>query len=257
MNPDFTVAVFSFQRHLHWLIDNLRSVQEHVCGYKEIVLVWDDYYREGSVDFDEIRRQSACDFRLILQSQIYHWPKSIGEWGWIKQQLAKLLCHTYTHTAYTWILDGDCVLRAPVQLFASNGKPFLHITRQRINEKSNGYYSFMRQFYGIEPLPMVLVNGGGSCMFDRQILEQLWSVCQVRNQVNLVDCINNIINPGGVNQNAQNPWPFSEFETYANFAVTFCADRFQWARPNWTINVHNDSMVTYPILVHDLSNQTS
>ena len=255
MHPDFTVAVFSFQRHLHWLVDNLRSVQDHVTGYKEIVLVWDDYYREGSVDFDEIRRHSACDFRLVLQSQIYPWPTSIGEWGWVKQQLAKLLCHTYSDTAYTWILDGDCVLSAPVQLFAPSGRPYIHRTYQNINE-SNGYYNFMRHFFGIEPLPKKLANGGGSCMFDTLIIERLWTVCQEHNQNNLVDCVNSVINPGGPGQNSHNLWPFSEFETYANFAATFYANRFEWANPNWTIYSYQP-LNTYPILVHDLSRQTS
>lgn len=248
--PDYSIALFSYNKDQENLVSILSDIKKYVFGQFETILVWDDYANWKPIDFDQIKKDSDFDFRVIKQSEIYDWPESIIRWGWLKQQLAKLLCYTYSRTDYTWICDGDLRLQGPIELFSPNGKPYLRFTNDPIRPH-DGYYKFMKDFLGInEPYPTIIANGGGTCVFDHYIVKSLFDDCLKRNNCTLADCINSIIHPDGPDSNTSNLFPFSEFETYGNYALINYPDRFEKGEENWQEEKkEKKSYLTHPIVV--------
>lgn len=221
---DLTIALFSFNGHQEFLVPGLRAIYQYAPEAKEIVLVWDDFVRIRPVDFDLVRQQSGVPFRLIMQSEIAPWPDAIARWGWIKQQLAKLSCYRYISTRYTWIVDGDVLIRADPDLFHADGRPYL---RYNTIPTSPGYVSFIKRYLDLHDIyPHDFV--GSTCLFDNQECEKIYEHVLKKQGMTLTDCVNECIT-----ELDHDPWPFSEFETYGTWIVNTCPESHVLAYQNW------------------------
>lgn len=226
MAPSFDIAFFSFNGHQDLLVPGLKNVIKHVPNFNKVFLIWDDFVREKSIDFDLVQAQIDHPIQVIKHSELYDWPDSIGRWGWIKQQLAKMLCWTYSQSEYTWICDGDIFVSGDPELFHKN-LPVLRTNGQKI-DLNTGYYDFMKKYFLLENIyPTVLCNGGGNCLMHNKIVKEMWQVCQNLNKKSLVECVQSEI------ENNSNPFPFSEFETYGNYCLTHYPDQFYLSNHNW------------------------
>ena len=220
----FDIAFFSFNRDQDLLIPGLKSVIKNVPDYNEIILVWDDYIRERPVDFDQLQEDIQHKLRVIKHSELYSWPNSIGQWGWIKQQLAKLLCFNYSQADYTWICDGDVLITGDPELFY-NGMPCLRYDSHQLQERC--YVPFMEKYFGLaQQFTHSFV--GSTALFDNKICREMWEHCVSTHGKSLVDCVKEFID-----SNPSNQHPFSEFATYGNYCYTHYRDKFFVATHNW------------------------
>lgn len=224
----YSIAIFSYNNHQNLLPYALRSVSKNATGYDEIIVVWDDYVRERDVDFDAIRQSTGVDFRVIKHTELYEWPERIGRWGWIKQQLAKLLCYKYSNSDYTWVFDGDVILKGDPELFDANGKPYL---RYLPDEKvTDGYIPFMRDYLNMHNYhPNTWV--GSTALFDHAILRDIWG------KYDLIDLVDQMLESGNHTE-----LPFSEFEIYGNYSLNNFADCVNITTANWTWRTDNKLM---------------
>jgi hypothetical protein len=234
MKHDVTVAIFSFTLHQDLLPYAIKSVKKHLPN-SNIVVVWDDFLRDRPINFDEIKEQTNCDFRVVKHTEIYDWPEAIGRWGWIRQQLAKLLCYTYINTPYTWIFDGDVYLTGDPELF-DNGVPYLRYHQG--TDIDTGFKEFMDNYYDFKTFNKDSFVGS-TCLFDHNVLEEMFRVCENRNGKNLIECVNETL----LSDNCHN-LPFSEFETYGHFIINNCPDKFSLATRNWRYEPGQDTITT-------------
>lgn len=215
----YSIAIFSFNKHQDLLPYALKSIKKNAHGYEEIVVVWDDFLREREVDFNEIRNSTGVDFRVVKHTELYDWPDRIGRWGWIKQQLAKLLCYQYINSDYTWIFDGDVLLTGDPELFDESGKPYLRYDPDEticadfipFMEKYLGFTNFYTQTWV-----------GSTALFDHKIVKSLWQ------SNDLIHQVNDMLTVGGYTET-----PFSEFEIYGNYAYNNFGDSVTIAPSNW------------------------
>lgn len=222
------------------LIPGLKSIIKHVPEYNEIILVWDDFSRKRPVNFDQLQEQLNHPIREVAHSELYDWPSSIVNWGWIRQQLAKMLCWTYSDAEYTWICDGDVLVTGNPELFYQD-RPVLR-TDQIPLDFNNGYYDFMEKYFRMKPVhPYVLCNGGGNCLMHNKTVEEMWQTCMKLNDKSLIECVQYEI------ENNPHPWPFSEFETYANYCLTHHAEQFHLTDYNWNFD---PSLVEQGLPIH-------
>lgn len=221
---DISIAVFSFNGHQHLLPYCLKSIYKNAPDYEEIIVVWDDNVDWQPVDFDQLRVDTGVNFRVILHSQIYPWTEEINQWGWIKQQLAKLACHTYTNTKYTWIVDGDVLLTGDPNLFDPMGQPHLRYHRQSTNP---AYNLFIKQYLDIHKFyPYDFV--GSTCLFENDQCRKIDQHVQKISGMSLIDSVHHcIIQPN------HDPWPFSEFQTYGTWIYNMHPDTHRLSERNW------------------------
>lgn len=206
---DFSIAVFSFNGHQHLLAYCLRSLYLNAPLHREIILVWDDYVRWQPIDFDQLREDTNVPFRVVLQSEIITWPDSISRWGWIKQQLAKLLCAQYSHSQFTWIVDGDVLVTGDPELF-SNGDPVLRYDTNSAAPES--YRFFMNQYLGMTEANRFTFVGSSS-LFEHRLCERLKSICIEHCGMDLVQAVDHMLTT-----QSHPDLPFSEFEYYGHLA---------------------------------------
>jgi hypothetical protein len=225
----FDVAFFSYNGHQPWLIPGLRSVIKNVPGYNKIILIWDDNVDWAPIDFQQIQDQIEHPLTVIKHSELCSWPESIVQWGWIKQQLAKLLCYQYSDQPFTWIIDGDVLITKDPELF-NNHRPVLRYDHDvAVDLDASEYHSFIKKYFGIsEFYPHTWV--GSTCMFDNSIVEEMWRRCQQINNQTLIECVEQTVSQI-VDKNKH--WPFSEFELYGNYCYTHHRDRFDIQSKNW------------------------
>lgn len=221
----FTVAVFSYNHHQHFLPYLLRSVLQHVKDLHDLVVVWDDYVRECPIDFDLIRREINHPFRVILHSEIFPWPDAIGRWGWIKQQLCKMLCHSWCDDEYVWIVDGDVLITGDPVLFDPNGRAYLRYDASRPTHKS--YLDFIRRYLGLpQSYPYDFV--GSTALFNTYECISIDQHARLTSGMDLVKCVLDCIE-----QPNHDPWPFSEFETYGTWIYNTARHSHVLAERNW------------------------
>jgi hypothetical protein len=211
------------------LIPGLKNIIKHVPDYNEIILVWDDFVKKRPIDFDQIQQQVNHPLRVITHSELYQWPVSMAHWGWIRQQLAKMLCWTYSGSEYTWVCDGDVLITGNPELFHQD-LPVMR-TDNGTRNFNNGYYDFIKKYFRLEHLyPTVLCNGGGNCLMHNKIVEEMWQTCVKLNAKSLIECVQHEI------ENNPHPFPFSEFETYGNYCLTYYPDQFYLTNHNWNFD---------------------
>ena len=215
------IAFFSYNYHQDLLVPGLKSIVRHVPNFDKIILVWDDYVREKAVDFDLVQDQVGYPITVVRHTELDPWPKSIGEWGWIKQQLVKLRCSEYSSAKFVWICDGDVLVTKDPELFI-NDKPVLRYNNEVLMEP--GYQAFNKKYFGFDPSYNWV---GSSCLFDTKICKELFDFCLNRNNKNLIDCIVYEI------EQKSHKFPFSEFELYGNFCYNLHSDKFVVAEKNW------------------------
>jgi len=226
LSKNFDIAFFSFNRHQDMLVPGLKSVIQRVPDYNEIILVWDDYVREKPINFEQVQEDVQHDIRVIKHTELYDWPKSIGEWGWIKQQLAKLLCFEYSNSEYTWICDGDVLVTGDPQLFY-NQQPCLRYDDNRPYTHELTYIPFMQQYFGIET-PFKKSFVGSTALFNNSICKEMYNYCLENHKKSLVKCVEKFIS-----DNPSNSHPFSEFATYGNYCYAYHRDKFFLTTHNW------------------------
>jgi hypothetical protein len=208
------------------LVPGLRNIIKNVPDYNEIILVWDDYVREKPINFEQVQEDIQHDLRVIKHTELYDWPDSIAQWGWIRQQLAKLLCFEYSKSQYTWICDGDVLVTDDPELF-HNQTPCLRYDDTRLYTTELTYVPFMQQYFGIKT-PFEKSFVGSTALFDNSICKEMWSYCSENYKKSLVACVEEFIF-----NNPNNTHPFSEFATYGNYCYTHHRDKFFLARHNW------------------------
>jgi hypothetical protein len=221
---NYSVAVFSYNHHQNLLPYCLTSIQAHLQGYQEIVVVWDDYVRTREIDFDQLRVQTGVDFRVVLHSQIHNWPKKISEWGWIKQQLAKMLCYSYSPADRTYIVDSDVLFTGDPELFDLDK---IYLRYHKHCAVPDEYKFFMSQYLGMTEFSQHSWVGS-TCVFDHHILKEIDQLCRAKNNMDLVQCVNHML------ENFPNlDVPFSEFELYGHVSQQLFADQFVVQERNW------------------------
>ena len=227
--PGFDIAFFSFDNHRDLLVPGLKSVLKHTPEFNDIILVWDDYVRKSPIDFDQIQDQIGHKITVIKHTDLDPWPKKIGCWGWIKQQLVKLRCFEYSSTEYTWIVDGDVLLTGNPELFIDN-KPVLRYDQERIvNTSTSEYHHFIQKYFGIEDF-IRHTWVGSTCLFDNNICREIWEYCLSRNHKTLTECVEETISNI---TDTHLHWPFSEFELYGSYCKHFHPDKFYMTEKNW------------------------
>ena len=224
---DLTIVVFSFSRHRQFLDYCLKSVAKNSPPHQEIVLVWDDGKCWDPMDFDQVRRDTEVNFRVVKHSQIYEWPDKILHWGWIKQQLAKLGCWKYINTKYAWIVDGDVLITGDPQLFSGN-RPVLRFDPG--DAVPEDYRFFMANYLGISSYhPHTFV--GSTALFDVDICRQLDKHCYQQSGMDLMTAVETMLEQG------QHPeLPFSEFECYGHYAKSVSSPEIlpkNWNQGPW------------------------
>lgn len=217
----FDIAFFSYNHHQNLLIPGLQSIVRQVKNFDKIILVWDDYVRVKEIDFNWIQDQIEHPIQVVKHTDLDPWPKCIGEWGWIKQQLVKLRCAEYSSAKYVWIIDGDVLVTGNPEIFKHN-KPVLRYDKEVPMEP--GYQAFNKKYFGFEPSYNWV---GSSCLFDAEICQELFDTCVNRNGRNLIDCVVDEI------EQKTYKFPFSEFELYGNFCYNNHSDKFIFAEKNW------------------------
>lgn len=206
---DVSIAVFSFNGHQHLLPYCLRSLYLNAPPHREIILVWDDFVRWQPIDFDQLREDTKVPFRVVLQSEIAPWPSSIGQWGWIKQQLAKLLCAKYSNGAYTWVVDGDVLVTGDPELFYAGSPVLRYDTHCAVPES---YRFFMNQYLGMaEANQFTFVGSSG--LLEHRLCQQLISLCMTHSGMDLVQAVDHMLTA-----QSHPDLPFSEFEYYGHLA---------------------------------------
>jgi len=226
LSKNFDIAFFSFNGHQDLLVPGLKSVIQNVPDYNEIVLVWDDYVREKPINFEQLQEDVQHDIRVVKHTELYNWPDSIAHWGWIKQQLAKLLCFEYSNSEYTWICDGDVLITGDPQLFHDQ-QPYLRYDDHRPYTRELTYVPFMQQYFGIAT-PFEKSFVGSTALFDNAICKEMWSRCLENSKKSLVECVEEFIS-----NNPDNVFPFSEFATYGNYCYHYHKDKFSLTTHNW------------------------
>lgn len=228
-----TIVVLSFSGHQHLLSHCLQSIKDSMpSGYHELVLVWDDNVDWYPIDFDLIRSETGVNFRLVKQSSIHPWPDTIIRWGWIKQQLAKLMCHTYVRTPYTWIVDGDVLLKGDPNLFDDRGVPLLRFDPDRPVPEC--YKPFMTQYLGfIEFNQYTYV--GSTMLFDNSIVREIDKFCFDRNGKNIIDCVDETLKSG-----SHTDLFLSEFEIYGHHVNFYHPTKFKIEVKNWNYSSDKD-----------------
>jgi hypothetical protein len=226
--PNIDVAFFSYPGHENLLDYGLRSVRANFPYQGQLFLVWDDNVKAQPDNLAELQIKYQVTFIPHSQLTGWPWPESIVKWGWVKQQIAKMLCYTYSTAEYIWMCDGDVILTGDPELFANNGKPYLRYNQdipiQR--EFSWGYYAFLEKYFGItEPHPCTWV--GSTCLFNNRIIKEIVERCD------LIESVDRAL------LDSTNRWPFSEFETYGNYCYHFKQEQFEVAEANWNFYVFN------------------
>ena len=237
----FDIAFFSYKNH-YWNLENgLRDVITNVPNFNKLVLIWDDNLDDERVEFDDIKSRIGYDFHVVRHSELSDVPWEIITWGWIKQQLAKMLCFKYSNADYTWIVDGDIIVTGDPELFVNNKpviryRPYYLLGQDPARPLQPEYFNFIKTYLKINnQYPFDLV--GSSCLFDNQIVEEIWSRCLEINSRDLVACVEEqIIDKRGLNMRL----PFSEFFTYGNYCYNYHRDKFHFAECNW-----NESIETF------------
>lgn len=233
---NYTIAVFSFNRHQNLLPYTLRSIKQNMSDYEEIVIVWDDYLREKPVDFNKIKKITNVDFRVIKHTEIYNWPTKISEWGWIRQQLAKILCYTYIPGDRTYIVDSDVIFLKNPKLF-SEDKIFLRYDNNcSVPEE---YKFFMQQYLDISQFNDKTYVGS-TCLFEHDILKKIQTLCEKKNNKNIIECVDDMLTTG-----KHDDLPFSEFEIYGHVVKSMFPDRCILAERNWNYFTKNTSNKNY------------
>jgi hypothetical protein len=222
----FNIAFFSFEYHLDWVVPGLKKIVQNVPDYDKIILVWDDYIENHPVDFDRIQEQVQHEIFVVRHSELYDWPQSIIEWGWIKQQLVKLMCYQYSDSNFTWICDSDVSVVGNPELFYQ-GQPCLRYDNNRPREMETSYYPFIEKYFGISNI-FEKSFVGSTCLFDHSICREMWNQCLENHNKTLVECVHEFIL-----DNPTNRFPFSEFATYGNYCHTHHHDKFYTTSHNW------------------------
>ena len=228
-NKTFDIAFFAFNGDQDLVIPGLKNVIRNVPDYQKIILVWDDFVRVRPVDFEQIQNEINHELTVIKHTDLMPWPApwpdSIGRWGWIKQQLAKMMCHTYSDADYTWICDADVLVTGNPELFVE-GKPALRIDSTKPIDLKNGYYDFITRYYGITDIhPCTWI--GSTCLLDNKIIKEMWEVCQQLNSKSLIECVQEVV------EAKTNRFPFSEFELYGNYCYNYHKEQFSVVEHNW------------------------
>jgi len=244
------LAFFSFNRHQDMLIPGLKNAMKHMPLYDKIILVWDDYLREQPVDFDQIQNQIDHELVIIKHTDLDPWPGPIEKWGWIRQQLVKLRCFEYSNADYTWIVDGDVLVTGDPELFI-NDQPALRYDHERtVNISTSQYHKFINKYFGIDKfLPYTWV--GSTCLFDNKICQEMFTICQQRNNKTLIECVTETIKdwPRGIAGYLplDGHWPFSEFELYGSYCQQYHSEKFYVSKKNW--NYATDQRLDLPIQI--------
>lgn len=226
---NYSIAIYSYNYHQNLLPYTLKSIHNNVSGYSEIVLVWDDFVRDIPVDFNSIRQSTGVDFRVVKHTELFNWPSSIQQWGWIRQQLAKMLCYTYINDDYTWIVDSDVLVHSEPELFSD--RPILRYDQTQA--PSTDYIPFMKQLGLTDVNEYTYV--GSTALFDHTILEHIFDQYPI---VSMVDQM--------LESKNHTELPFSEFEIYGHYAVKHFSDSVDVQKRNW---VYGNRNMLFPIQV--------
>lgn len=243
---DMTIAVFSFSGHQYLLSHCLRSIYSNAPEHREIVLVWDDFLDWYPIDFDQLRQTTGVDFRLVRQSEIYHWPESIVRWGWIKQQLAKLFCWRYCPDQFVWIVDGDVVLTGDPELF-DQAVPILRC--DGIGEVPDDFKYFMRKYLDIHEFHSSTFVGS-TALFETDVCRQINELCRQKQGEDLVQTVDKMLMSGGYPE-----LPFSEFEIYGHYVHQQGETSLRlknWNHTHWENNWHLPIQIAWASRDHNL-----
>ena len=211
------IAFFSYNDHQDLLVPGLKQAIKHVPNFRDVILVWDDYRRVAPIDFQQVEQEVGHKLKIVKHTDLDPWPKCIGEWGWIKQQLVKMRCSEYSDADYVWICDGDVMIIDDPVLFIDD-KPVLRYD-PRIRRAMN-YVGFIEKYFGITEFDPIQNWVGSTFLFDTEICRKIWSLCLERNNKTLTECVVEAI------EQKTNNFPFSEFDLYGTFCYNKYRDKF-------------------------------
>lgn len=222
----FDVAFISFNRDQDYLVPGLKSIIKNVPDYNEIIVVWDDFVRQRAINFDQIQEEIQHDIRVVKHTELYDWPASIGQWGWIRQQLAKLLCYTYSQSDYTWVCDGDVLVTSDPELFRQD-QPVLRYDANKPAAVEPDYNEFTKKYFGIDPVYEYSFVGSSALMHNA-ICKEMDDFCHQHHNKSLVECVQQTV------EETKSSTPCCvEFASYGNYCWQHHRDKFYLDRANW------------------------
>lgn len=222
----FDIAFISFNRDQDQLVPGLKSIIKNVPNYNEIIVVWDDFVRERPIDFDQVQEEIQHKIRVVKHTELYQWPESLGRWGWVRQQLAKLLCYTYSTSDYTWVCDGDVLVTGDPELFYQ-GKPVLRYDHNKPARIEPAYNQFTTNCFKIDPVYEYSFVGS-SALMDNSICQEMDNFCQRNYGKSVVECVQELIE----GEHDQLPCCV-EFASYGNYCWHYHPDKFHLDHANW------------------------
>ena len=203
-----TLILFGYARHFHIMQLAYRHALTAFDDISNVVVIWDDYYAPKELDLVG-HLQSVIDGEIIRTSSL----DFINERrGWLRQQFVKLNMHKIVCDSEFILLDGDCILREHKPLRNSTG---LVINYYPPHENYQPYFDTIEKFLGL-------------VRKDTQSFMSPYWLCERDVLVALEQYRPALIQQFQQYYKTNMPWPapFSECETYGQFASQILGQNF-------------------------------
>ena len=203
-----TLVIFGYVRHFHIMQLAYRHALTAFDNISKVVIIWDDYHSPEELQLDQyLQREIDCE--LVKTSSL----NFINEReGWLRQQFVKLNMHQIIDDSEFILLDGDCILREHKLLRNSNG---LVINYYPPYENYKPYFDTIEQFLGLTRT-------------DTQSFMSPYWLCERDVLIALQQYRPMLIQDFQQYRKQTMTWPapFSECETYGQFAVQCQGQQF-------------------------------
>jgi hypothetical protein len=202
--------ILSFPHHAKLSKLCAKFAINNVLGVTEIVYLWDDFHLTGQ------QHPYGTGANVINYSYFKH--TNLATSGWIRQQFVKLQLHLLTTDEDFYILDGDTLVRNPIDLrpnrmltFTEHHYPYFEFIDKALRLQKKNDFSF------ISPL----------VRFEREVLVELENYSNAINGCDLFETFLQCnYDPSTL--------PISECEIYGTFATQILGKTFEFISSPFT-----------------------
>jgi len=195
------LIIFSYPLHYRLSLIAEQFARKYLPEVTEVIFAWDDLAPDPN-NYKKVLQRTR---NTILYSEFDH--TTTEQQGWIRQQYVKLQLHHKFDDPCWLLLDGDVILREPLQ-FQSKPTPFLVGS-----EYHTPYFIFIKHCLGLDKKNNLSFISPLN-LFEREVLKSLEDYSIKRNGVGVVACYNNV-----KDQYKNMLQTLSEFEIYGTFAT--------------------------------------
>lgn len=195
--------VLSYPDHEQLSKLSVSFARKNLQGVSEIIYLWDDFHTQGSVN-------SFNDETVVNYSSFKY--TDLTDSGWIRQQFVKLQLHSLTTDKDFYILDGDTIIRNPIDLRPNKMiiqpeyyEPYFKFINDSLHLKKMNDFSFIS--------PIVI--------FESEVLAALEDYSK---KINGCDLIEFFIR----NNYESSVLPISECEIYGTFATQVLGKEYEF-----------------------------